>query len=61
MNQNQDLPYFNLITGNEGKFRLSEDIIIEFEKAILNNKNVQPANKSSYYISRLFFGFGNLF
>lgn len=52
---NQELPYFNLITGNEGKFRLSEDIIVEFEKAIFNDKNVQPANKSSYYISRLFF------
>ena len=52
---NQELPYFNLITGNEGKFRLSEDIIIEFEKAILNDKNVQTANKRSYYISRLFF------
>ena len=55
MIQNQDLPYFNLITGNEGKFRLSEDIIIEFEKAILKDKNVQPAKKCSYFSSRLFF------
>lgn len=56
---NQDLPYLKLITGNEGKFRLSEDIILEFEKAILEDKNVQPANKKSYYISRLFFRLWN--
>jgi glycosyltransferase involved in cell wall biosynthesis len=55
MKRNKDLKYLNLITGNEGKFRLSEDIIVEFEKAILNDINVKPANRKSYYISRLFF------
>ena len=52
---NQELPNFNLVTGNEGEFRLSEDIIKEFEKAILEDKNIQPANKRSYFVSRLFF------
>lgn len=52
---NQELPNFNLVTGNEGEFRLSEDIIKEFEKAILEDKNVQPASKKSYFVSRFFF------
>jgi len=59
MNQKLNLPKLNLITGNEGKFRASESITNEFENAILENKKIQVAPKSSYFVSRLFFRFWN--
>jgi glycosyltransferase involved in cell wall biosynthesis len=50
-----NLPTLDLITGNEGKFRVSESITTEFENAISADGRVRIAEKSHYFISRLFF------
>lgn len=42
----------SLITGNEGTYRVSEDIITEFEEAILSGKGVRRSTPVPYVVSR---------
>lgn len=61
MNRADNLPVFNLITGNEGKPRPAESVIREFESAISESKFIRSLNKNSYYVSRLLFRTWNKF
>lgn len=55
MIQTNKLPFFNLITGNEGEERPSETVIREFEEAIGESEFIRELRTDSYVISRLIF------
>ena len=55
MIQTDKLPFFYLITGNEGEERPSETVIREFEEAISESEFNQEVHTDSYVVSRLFF------
>ena len=59
MIQTDKLPFFNLITGNEGEERPSETVIREFEEAISESQFIREFCTDSYIISRLFFRLWN--
>ena len=59
MIQTDKLPFFNLITGNEGEERPSETVIREFEEAISESEFIREVRTDSYIISRLFFRLWN--
>jgi glycosyltransferase involved in cell wall biosynthesis len=55
MIQLDKMPFFYLITGNEGEERPSETVVREFEEAIGESKYIQEVRTDSYLVSRLFF------
>jgi hypothetical protein len=57
MNNIESVLKFNLITGNEGRHRVSENTIIEFENAIMESNQFNKGKKNYYYVSRIFFRF----